>query len=285
MASKADKKNVLVVGAHKGGSGKSSTVASLASYFAQKKNMSCLIIDFDEQCQQKTLWNLRLSGDYEGGLASVLIDKLMPESMIQKTAVPNIDVILSGGRKIKEFEALAFQNRDCLTRMAQLGQSLKSKYDIIICDTAPAIGALSVNAFSFASHALLVSEPDLLGAMGARATEQFISKEIGGDLKLDIPKILGVVFTRFDARRAADNNAQDEMDTYAVKGHLGGGRVFEPIRQDAKLRTAQARRRTIYDYAPKSNVAVDYASLGEEILKDMGLSLFKESHTLREVSL
>lgn len=261
---------VIAVMCHKGGAGKTTTVNSLAGYYAQN-GYKTLIIDADEQASIKTLFSMRLS-NADGGLASILIDKLMPETMIQKTPYENIDVILSGGRKMKEFESKAFQDQSCLTRMSTLCNGLRSQYDIILVDTAPAIGAISVNVVSFADYVLLVSEPDLLGAMGARSTEQFITKEVGKDLNLRIPKILGVVFTRFDQRRAADNNAIDEMDTYASKGHLGGGKVFEPIRQDAKIRTAQARRKTIFQYAPKSNAAVDYANLGQDLLEEIKIT-------------
>lgn len=45
----------------------------------------------------------------DGGLASILTEGLMPEKMIQKTGFDNIDVILSGGRKMKEFEDAVFK--------------------------------------------------------------------------------------------------------------------------------------------------------------------------------
>lgn len=257
----------IVVMCHKGGAGKTTTVNALAGYFSQL-GMKVLIIDADEQANIKTLFGMRLS-NADGGLASILINNLMPETMIQQTSFENIDVILSGGRKMKEFEETVFQRPDRYNLMSKSCENLKKLYDIILIDTPPAIGAISVNAVSFADYALLVSEPDLLGSLGARATEQFITKEVGIDMKLPAPKILGVAFTRFDARRSADHNAFDEMDTYASKGHLGGGKVFEPIRQDSKIRTAQARRRTIFHYAPNSNAATDYANLGQQILKEI----------------
>jgi chromosome partitioning protein len=258
---------VIAVMCHKGGAGKTTTVNSLAGYYAQRGN-KVLIIDADEQANIKTLFGMRLS-NADGGLASILISNLMPESMIQKTPFENIDVILSGGRKMKDFEETVFQRPDRYNIMSSSCKKLRDIYDIILIDTPPAIGAISVNVVAFADYALLVSEPDLLGAIGARATEQFISKEVGTDMKLPCPKILGVAFTRFDARRSADHNAFDEMDTYASKGLLGGGKVYEPIRQDSKIRTAQARRKTIFHYAPNSNGAIDYVKLGEQILNDI----------------
>ncbi len=257
----------IAIMCHKGGAGKTTTVNSLAGYFSTH-GKKVLIIDADEQANIKTLFGMRLS-NVDGGLAAILINNLMPESMIQKTPFENIDVILSGGRKMKEFEETVFQRPDRYNLMSKACVMLKDQYDIILIDTPPAIGAISVNAVAFADYALLVSEPDLLGSLGARATEQFITKEVGNDMKLPSPKILGVAFTRFDARRSADHNAFDEMDTYASKGHLGGGKVFEPIRQDSKIRTAQARRKTIFHYAPSSNAALDYAKLGEQILLEI----------------
>jgi len=267
---------VIAVMCHKGGAGKTTTVNSLAGYYSTN-GKKVLIVDADEQANIKTLFGMRLS-NVDGGLASILINNLMPESMIQQTSFENIDVILSGGRKMKEFEEAVFQRPDRYNLMSKSFASLKNKYDVILIDTPPAIGAISVNVVSFADYVLLVSEPDLLGALGARATEQFISKEVSIDLKLPTPKILGVAFIRFDSRRVADHNAFDEMDTYASKGLLGGGKVFEPLRQDSKIRTAQARRKTIFHYAPNSNVAQDYAKLGSQILEIIASDFEKKSN-------
>jgi chromosome partitioning protein len=264
---------VIAIMCHKGGAGKTTTVIQLAGLYSMR-GLRTLIIDSDEQANIKTLFGLRLS-NAEGGLASILMNKLMPESMVQKTSVENIDVILSGGRKMKEFEESAFQDKDSYTRMASLCGDLRAKYDVILIDTPPAIGAISVNVVSFADYVLLVAEPDLLGLMGTKATEQFITLEVGNKLRLKTPKILGVAFTRFDVRRSADNNAMDEMDTYASKGNLGGGKVYEPIRQDSKIRTAQARRKTIFYYAPKSNAAQDYTKLGLELLSEIQIGTHK----------
>ena len=272
---------VVAVMCHKGGAGKTTTVIQLAGFYSTK-GLKTLIIDSDEQANIKTLFGLRLS-NADGGLASILIEKLMPESMIQKTSVENIDVILSGGRKMKEFEESAFQNSGSFTRMASLCENLKKSYDIILIDTPPAIGAIAVNVAAFADYVLLVAEPDLLGLMGTKATEQFITLEVGNKLKLKTPKILGVAFTRFDVRRSADNNAMDEMDTYASKGNLSGGKVYEPIRQDSKIRTAQARRKTIFHYAPKSNAALDYEKLGLELLSDMQVGKKKVAKPLAQI--
>lgn len=270
---------VLAVMCHKGGAGKTTTVAQLAGLYSLY-GYRVLIIDSDEQANMKTLFGLRLSGS-DGGLAGILLENLMPDSMIQKTNFENIDIILSGGRKMKDFEEAAFQDKSSYTKMATLCEDLRNKYDLILIDTPPAIGAISVNVVTFAQFVLLVAEPDLLGLMGSKATAEFITHEVGNKFKLPTPKILGVAFTRFDVRRSADNNAMDEMDTYASKGQLAGGKVFEPIRQDSKIRTAQARRRTIFHYAPKSNAAQDYAKLGLDLLVDMQI---KPKSTPKEFS-
>lgn len=261
---------VLGVMCHKGGAGKTSTVFSLASLFA-KSNYKTLVIDSDEQGNIKTLYSLRTS-DSDGGLGSILINKLTPSTMIRQTGQENLSVLLSGGRTIRDFEESSFQDKDKLSLMANMCKDLKNDYDIILIDTPPAIGAISVNVATFCDYVLLVSEPDLLGSMGARSTETFITKDIGDKLGLRTPKILGVVFTRYDSRRTIDIDAIDEMEQYASKGHLGGGKVFNPIRQDTKLRTAQARRKSIFDYAPKSKAAKDYFDLGVEILELMKIN-------------
>ena len=257
----------IAVMCHKGGAGKTTTVNSLAGYYS-KIGKKVLIIDADEQANVKTLFGLRLSAS-DGGLASILSKDLMAPSLIQKTSFENIEVILSGGRYMKEFEEMAFQRPDFFNLMKVRCQSLKDLFDIILIDTPPAIGAISTNVVAFTDYVLLVSEPDLLGSLGIRATLQFINHYVGDQLKIKTPIILGSVFTRFDGRRSADHQAFDEMDNYANQGGLSGGKIYEPIRQDSKIRTAQSRRRTIFHYAPNCNAAKDYEQLGSAILKDI----------------
>ena len=92
---------ILAVMCHKGGTGKTTTTLGLADAFSNT-GRKVLIVDADEQSNIKTIFGIKLQ-QAEGGLAATLLDNIKPETLAIN-ARPNIDVILSGGRLMREFE-------------------------------------------------------------------------------------------------------------------------------------------------------------------------------------
>lgn len=255
---------VLAVTCHKGGTGKTTTVAALADVFSQH-GKRVLILDADEQSNIKTIFGIKLAQS-EGGLAAVLIDNVNPLSLTCRVR-ENIDVILSGGRFMRDFEKLHVNTPDAEFLLRRRFEGL-NEYDIILVDTPPALSLISTNIVCFSDYLLLPCSPDLLAVVGVKNTLSFI-ENLESHFKgksTPIAKILGVIPTMHDGRRNLDMDILDDLHRLEDADLLRGGRVLPPIRNDIKIKTAQVKRKLLSETFPTAKATEDYAAVGKMIL-------------------
>jgi chromosome partitioning protein len=81
------------------------------------------------------------------------------------------------------------------------------------------------------------------------------------ELLLHPVSILGVVPTFFDVRTRISIESVSTLKSYFKE------RVLPPIRINTKLREAPGHKKTIYEYAPDSRGAQDYARLTERVVE------------------
>jgi chromosome partitioning protein len=259
-----DKKPVsIAILNHKGGVGKTATVAGLASALTHLyPTKKVLIVDADEQANIKTIFGIKLR-DTEGSLASVLTENTDPN----KCVIPvrdNIDVILSGGKKLRDF-TIKFANLPRAEEFMRERFSEITGYDFILIDCPPALSLISSNVVLYADYVLIPTAPDLLSVVATKATITFLE-----ELEVHFGRsaqVLGVVPTMHDSRRNIDLDILDDLERLEDSGFLKNGKCFREIRMDAKFKTAQVRRKLIHEAFPKSNVAKDYEALTEEVFE------------------
>lgn len=256
---------VIAVMCHKGGAGKTTTVAGLADAFA-KSGKKVLIVDADEQSNVKTIFGIKLQTS-EGGLAAVLLNNVSPNSLTTNVR-PNIDVILSGGRLMRDLEKTHSQTPDAEFLMAKRMSTIKGGYDVILIDTPPALSLISTNIVMYADYLLLPCSPELLAFVGLKNTINFV-ENIESHFKhreIDVAKILGVIPTMHDGRRNLDLDILDDLHSLENAGLLMGGKVFTPIRNDIKVKTAQVKRKLLSESFPTAKATEDYFKVAKEIL-------------------
>ena len=258
---------VLAVMCHKGGTGKTTTTLGLADGFSNA-GKKVLIVDADEQSNIKTIFGIKLQ-QAEGGLAATLLDNIKPETLAISTR-PNIDVILSGGRLMREFEKTHANTPDSelLMKKRMLGLN---QYDVIIIDTPPALSLISTNIITFADYLLLPCSPDLLSVVGVKNTLNFIENIEGHLKKQNIPvaQVLGIIPTMYDGRRNLDMDIVDDLHRLENADLLRGGRVFTPIRNDIKVKTAQVKRKLLSEAFPTAKATEDYSTVTAEIISSV----------------
>lgn len=246
---------------HKGGVGKTGTVAGLASAlstFNPKKKI--LIIDSDEQANIKTIFGIKLK-DSHGSLAAILTESINPSKCVTKVR-DNIDVILSGGKKIRDFNK-DFANFPNAEKIMAERFSDVSDYDYILIDCPPALSLISSNVALYADYTIIPVAPDLLSFVAAKATITFLE-----EVKLAFgraPIVLGVLPTIHDSRRNIDLDIIEDLERLAESDLMPDGDCFGEIRSDAKFKTAQVRRKLIHEAFPKSASAADYLQLAKDI--------------------
>lgn len=263
---------VIALICHKGGVGKTSSTVGLADALASTNpGKKILIVDADEQSNVKTIFAIKMN-EAEGGLASILLDNASPNN-VKVEVRPQIDVILSGGRRMREFERTHANTPNAELMMKLRFENLK-EYDFVVIDSPPALSLISSNIVTYADYLVLPSSPDLLSVVGVKNTLYFIEnmQQVFEKTKNSVAKVLGILPTMYDSRRNVDMSIVDDYERMAGADLTGGGRVFSPIRTDIKVKTAQIKRKLLSEAFPSSKAAEDYRTLATEILEQIQIA-------------
>lgn len=263
----------LAVIGNKGGTGKSSTTLGICDAILNKfPQARVLIVDGDEQSCIKTTFAVKI-GQAEGGLAAILLEDVKPET-VAITVRPRLDIILSGGRAMRDFEKTLSKTLDADQIVTTRFKDIKG-YDVIVFDTPPAFSLLTSNIVTFCDYLVIPCTPDLYSYVGVKNTISFLDSVEPYFLKKNIPiaTVLGVVPTMHDGRRNMDLDVLDDLHRLWEKAALRGGKVFSPIRADIKVKTAQVKRKLLTEFAPLSKAAEDYRKLTADILEMVQFSV------------
>jgi len=275
---------VIALICHKGGVGKTSSTAGLADALATTNpGKKILIVDADEQSNVKTIFAIKMH-EAEGGLASVLLDNTSPNN-VKVEVRPQIDVILSGGRRMREFERTHANTPNADLMMKLRFENLEN-YDFVIIDSPPALSLISSNIVTYADYLVLPSSPDLLSVVGVKNTLYFIEnmQEVFKNSKTTVAQVLGILPTMYDSRRNVDMSIVDDYERMAGANLTGGGRIFSPIRTDIKVKTAQIKRKLLSEAFPNSKAAEDYRTLANEIMEQVKVRDVAKISSKEEIS-
>lgn len=236
----------------KGGTGKTTTVISLASCLAQR-NHKVLIVDVDAQGNIKESLGIK----HDKTLYDLLIDDILVDDCIVKVR-ENIDCILSNNT-LAACEML-------MTSMTRREETLKARlkninqYDYILIDCSPSLSILNQNALLFCNEVLVPISMDYLSMLGAtqivenlHMIKKIYEKQIS---------IAGVIPTFYDIRTNMSKEILEALkDAY-------GEKLMPPVRIDTKIQQASSARQSIIEYAPGSRGAEDYQKICEVLVSE-----------------
>jgi len=241
----------LAVFNHKGGTGKTTTTVSVAAGFA-RRGYRVLVVDTDSQGNVSASLNAKA----EKSLYHVLVMGLRPTD----AAIPvreNFDLIPSNETlAAAELYLAGRQNRDRILRdrLAQVSDG----YDVILIDCSPSLSLMNQNALAFADGIIVPVGCDYLSLIGVRQVLKTV-KNVNTLLHHPV-QIHAVLPTFYDARARICRDAVDTMTKHF------GTRCLTPIRMATKVKEAPAQGRTIFEYAPESTAAEDYARTVETLI-------------------
>lgn len=249
-------KTIAVIN-QKGGVGKTTTAAALAGGLARRGKRT-LAIDLAPQCN--------LTSTYRASSDRATAADLLEGNALRAVQHTECGDIIAGHRALTQAESsligpdnssLPFILRNALV-------SFCDDYDFVIIDTPPALGVLTAAALAAADAALITAQADYYSMDGiARLDETIEAIRAGTNPGLEI---LGILLTRYDPRAILSRTAAEQI---AAAARNMGTRLFKTtIRESITHKEAQMTRRSIFDYAPKSNAASDYMALTDEILED-----------------
>ncbi len=250
---------ITAIANQKGGVGKSTTAAALAAGLLQA-GRSALLIDADTQ------GNITYSAganEKRPGLYELLRGKASAAAAIQQTAQGDI-ISSSGALAASEFE---FNRETAGDRWAYLLKDaiapLAGKYQHIVIDTPPQLGTLTANALTAATDVIITVQADIFSLQGLAALNETI-KQIKARYNPGL-KIAGILITRYQGRTILARDLKASLADAAA--HMGTKLYSTTIREGIAIKEAQALNRSIFDAAPKSGPALDYAEFITEYLK------------------
>ena len=237
---------------HKGGTGKTTTAVNLAAGLALRGSR-VLAIDLDAQGSLAT--NLGVA--YRHTLADLLLGRADLAACIQP-ARKNLDVIASDYTLLEAEGALwRMDDRDASRRLLRSKMNELDGYDFVILDHSPSISLMGQNGLLYCRELIVPVSMDYLAMVGTRQVMNTL-KEIGRIPNHQL-RLTAVAPTFYYGRLRKDREVLNTLKRYF------NGRVTRPIRANVKLAEAPGHHKTIYEYAPRSSGAQDYAQLVERI--------------------
>jgi chromosome partitioning protein len=247
----------IAVSSFKGGTAKTSNSLHLGAGLAEFEKQKVLLIDLDAQANLTT--GLGYDPDAQDSMAPVLQGKKTIDEVILKTSVKNLDLIPADTwlERVEVTGALA-GDRYSHERLKEILRPLK--YDTIILDTPPSLCWLTESALIASHHSLVCVTPEFYSIKGLQRLSEFM-RSISQRHELDV---LGVVLSFWNPRGKSNTAFLDVIDT-AFPGKV----LNTKIRRDIRVSEASVYGKPIFETAPKSRAAEDYAALTKEILKLM----------------
>ncbi len=246
-------KSIAIIN-QKGGVGKSTTALAIGAGITLRGH-SVLYIDLDAQGNL----SYSIGADTQGYNAFGVLER--PETIrseIQHT--PQGDIIASSPRLAGADKLLEATGKEY--RLKEALETLKDLYDYCIIDTPPALGILTINALTACTGAIIPAQADIYSLQGIsqlNSTIETVRKYCNPDLS-----IMGIVLTRFNARSTIRREVAEMLEDTAKK--LNTKLYASRIRECVSIVEAEAVRKSIYSYAPRSNATKDYKALVNEIL-------------------
>jgi polysaccharide biosynthesis transport protein len=224
--SRIDKKiSTLLITSPDPGEGKSTTVANLATTFAQA-GKKALMIDTDFR---KPTLHATFNVAKVPGIVEVLHGSAPLDSVIHHTSIDGLDLICCGAIPVNPSEILGSQ------KMKDLIKRLKKKYDIILFDSPPILMTSDPLVLSMLvdETVMVVSSGRTLVSSLDRALESITAVR---------SRYLGIVINNFDLRTAAGYYRSGYHYTYSTAWY--GNIPEEPDENDNKHTVSPKKRKS-----------------------------------------
>ena len=257
----------------KGGVGKTTTTANLGAVLADA-GLRVLLVDLDPQGHLTLHFGAEVGEDqatiYDVLTASTPAKSVAVEVRDRITLLP-ADIDLAGA----EAELVSVTGREVLLREAL--QEVEPDHDIMLIDCPPSLGVLTINALVAASEVLIPLQAHFFGLQGIGKlleTVTLVKQRINPSLL-----VRGIALCMHESATRLAGEVTEDLTKFLEAARDGNtawsdARVYKStIRRNIKLAESCSFGQTVFDYAPRSNGAADYANLAAEVFGDMAPAL------------
>ena len=249
----------------KGGVGKTTSTVNLGAALA-RAGRRVVLVDLDPQANLSLHLDVQLASG-EPSAYSVLLGNTPFAAALRDSATAGLRLLpscidLSGA----ELELANAFGREMILRDAldswekeHREQHGQAPADYVLLDCPPSLGLLSVNGLVAAQEAIIAVQTEFFALQGMTKlvdVVQLLRRRLNP--KLDVTGILPCLY---------DNRTKLAREVIAELRSYFPGRVFaRAIAKSVKLAEAPSYGRTIFEYAPESSGALDYALVALEVI-------------------
>lgn len=251
----------------KGGVGKTTTSVNLAAGLAKLGRRVCLI-DLDPQGHASLHLGVEAFGQTPTVYDVFSGKKTLMD--VKQLATQNLWVIPSDlDLAATEVELVDAPGREMILRGAIDRLVQEHPIDYIVMDCPPSLGVLTINALTAAKEVFIPLQPHFLALQGLSKlfeTTALVKRRLNRDLIVS-----GIVLCLYETSTRLAADITDDLMRFLQqsdpKAPWKNAKIFESrVRRNIKLAEAPSFGQSIFDYAPKSPGAVDYAALIAEVI-------------------
>lgn len=246
----------IVIANQKGGVGKTTTSINFAASLALLQHM-VLLIDLDPQGHSTTGLGFEKPNDQAGAYA--LLTGTPAASIILNTEIPTLQVIPAG----KDLAQLEFTDLSDVSQLFNLKTALdplEDQYDFIVIDSPPALGAMTLNAFTAADELLVPMPCEFLamdGLIELIDTMNQVKMSTNPQIELG-----GILLTMAEERTNLGSSVAHE-----VRKNFPGKVFKNSIPRNIRLAEAPSHGKPIAFYDVRSKGAQAYLNFTKEWLR------------------